>query len=525
MSNKSFLSSSALYWGIFIIIATIYAVLTWVMPLYIDDWVFLYRWNEVNASKDFSFDGMARFFSLNRDLDNSRLSNFLTPFTTVFSPFKEIFPFINGLFYALMVMLVQKFSCNFSSKKDVAMIIFSWACLIVFLPWFDYILSYDYTLNYVWSSVVALTFILILIKSEEKGWTWQRTVLGFIFAFLTAGFHEGFGVPTLCGMGLWMIFRKGRMSWQFWAMAVIIAVVSIYLMLSKGMVYRLTNTMEGQRYFPSYRIYLIVIVIAAVCLLLSFFRKGREIISTSCKTPMFPICLGIFISGYVIGLSTAMLPRCYFYGNEALVIILLCILFNALNHINKRALLTSCVFGLLLICVAQSISVIYWQKRYGDECREVYSLLDKSENGVVFHDFKLKGLAPKYTLTMPIGYSQIWENLWQYQSLRSYYLSPFLAVLPKSLENADYSKGEKIDGDLKAVRIDGSIIAPFNNDKPVNIYSTRGYDITFNNGNKSKHWLAVFPFAWPNSTDTMFYMMLEPAGINADDILSIDYHK
>ena len=502
---------------------------TWFTPLYTDDWMFLYRWKIAGGTKDFSLDTMAKFFSICREQDNSRISNMFTPFTSVFSPFKEIFPIVNGLFYALLIMLVQKISCNFSKRPDVVILVFAWACLIVFLPWFDVIFIYAFTFNYIWASVVALTFLFILLQSDEKGWTWQRTTLGCIFAFLTAAFHEGFGVPTLCGMGLWMIFRKGRMSWQFWLMSGIIFVTTLVFVISKGTMTRLALTLGDHFYLPSYRVIAVLVLAAIVFTILAFSRTGKEIISATCKRPVFPVCLGIFISSYVIALATEQKPRCYLYGNEAVVVLLLNLLYNSRKIMSAKGKQHNFLYGvaaggMLILCVIQSIATIYWQKRYGDESREVYSLLEKSDNGIVYYDFKNKGLPPKYTLTMPIGHSPIWGNTGQYQILRTYFATPFMAVLPKVLEDADYSRGEKIGGGAKAIRFKDVVVVPFNREYPTCIYALQNFDVEFNDGRKVRYPMMVFPFMWPSETDTMVYLNFEQFGVNTKDIVSIEYH-
>ena len=59
-------------------------------PIMIDDWVFLSRFEQAGGN-------MFSLAAINGAVDNLRISNLVEPYVLVSSPWKEIFPWVNGL--------------------------------------------------------------------------------------------------------------------------------------------------------------------------------------------------------------------------------------------------------------------------------------------------------------------------------------------------------------------------------------------------------------------------------------------
>ena len=516
---------------VFILLIVLYTVLGWVTPFYIDDWMFKAFWLDNAGSDSFSISGFLNFNKFIRDFDNGRIANLLSPFSTVFSPFKEIFPFFNGCFYALMILAVQRLATGFRSGLNWYMLVLAWACLIFFLPWYDSLLIFDYTLNYVWAGAVSLLFVLFLLKGEYSGWNGWRLLSVLLLALIAGGFHEGFAVSSICGLLLMLLARRGRVSGYFYIVLTVYIVSTLVFMLSEGIIDRIGYTMVDRHFFPSFRIYAVLTVVAASFAFLICFSWGRKIALSVAKSDVFLICLGICVSGYVIGYSTVNSPRSYFYGDEAMVIILLQLVYRTALHFksffNRYPWLAAVSASVLVIlCTLQTISVIYWQKKYGDETEHVYELIEKADNGLIFYDFVNTGMPPRYTLGMPVSISNIWDFFWEYRALNMFYKRPVMSVVPTGLKSLDMNTKVPVEGSLKAWRVGDYILVPkkdMNFSEPLTFPKLEKMNIILDNNQVIKE-ATLYPFVVSSSDsilrDTLLY--LKPKGYDVASVSEIN---
>ena len=525
--------NNVLYLLILLTVAILYIILSLVTPPYIDDWMFMGEWMDTVGGTKVSWDGFVDFVRFTRDYDNGRLANLISPFTTLITPFKDLFPYVNGCFYAFLIFLVQRLACGKATGFKNFMLVISWASLLVFVPWYDNILIFDYTLNYLWSCVVCLLYIFFLLINEPKGWNVWKISLGCLLAVLAGAFHEGFAVPTLCGLGLLAIVRKGKMSPTFYCLCILMIVVTLVFMLSEGIINRIGYTLPGEYLLPPKRVLLIVCIVVACFIGLSLNSKGRSIILQTVKSPLFPICIGIFLSSYAIGFLTVKAPRCYFFGNVALTILLLNLIFNILIKISEKGFLGKFISyvatPLILIgCVLQTVGVIYWQKKYGDETRKIYSMIEASDSGIIYHDFINTMKPPFYALGMPVDL-WVWRSFWEYRALNWYYKKPFMSVVPTDIKKIDFERMSPLEGNLGSWISENYVFTRpcfLNKTSPIDYPQSELIKITMNNGEVKEDTYTFFPFINPsNPTDTLLYLRMddiEPANLKGIDILSFN---
>lgn len=171
-----------------LLITGLYAALSYVTPLYIDDWMFLSNWKEHAGSSSFSFSGWLDYYLFTRDFDNGRISNSLAVFTSLFSPFKEIFPLLNGLMMALLIILCQRFICYGRKSDKLFWLILTWLGALVFLPWSPLFVA-DYSLNYIWGAVLTLSLLWPLLQNENKKRSPAVFLAVILLAIVAGGWH------------------------------------------------------------------------------------------------------------------------------------------------------------------------------------------------------------------------------------------------------------------------------------------------------------------------------------------------
>lgn len=125
-------------------------------------------------------------------------------------------------------------------KRDcygVAMLIF-WICSLILLPWRNSIMVNDYLLNYLFSSLFILGFLLLLSRAYDHRLGAVSMAGGLVVAIAAGWFHEGFSVPLCGAIGLFAISRKFRMPWQWWVLTVAFGLSTLFVLLAPGILGR-----------------------------------------------------------------------------------------------------------------------------------------------------------------------------------------------------------------------------------------------------------------------------------------------
>lgn len=425
--------------------AALYTALSLVTPYLLDDWTFMgvYR-DDVDGGYAFSFRAWSDYYQYIRGFDNGRIANFLSPLSTMFTPWKELFPFLTGLLMPIIAILILPFreiEPGADGKLKALLLAFAWGLMIVGLPWRDTIFVRDYALNYIWASAINLAFLrllwLICDKERARHDTTWILIPAILLAITAGGWHEGFAAATLCGLGLLAIARRFRLPGRFYLLTSIYLLSAIIFAMSPGMVGRIADHTGLPVQFSSIRTYVILLI---VCVLLVIHiiritqRKGDWKLNRSDST-ILTVAVGIVFGGYFIAMATVNTARSYFWPDLAAICVALLLIkriaatgsrSSKSNPGRKRTFSLISVL-VALLCSAQSVSVIVWQDRYRKESEEIVNLLEHSETGIVYYDFKYPDRAPWYTLDIPTG-NRIWFNPWHLRSVNIYILTPTIEV-------------------------------------------------------------------------------------------------
>lgn len=456
------------YWGLAFLMATLYALLSYLTPLYLDDWIFMAVWrDDVDGGYEFSWRTWADYFLYIRGFDNGRIANALSPISTMFSPWKEIFPILTGICVAISAVLVQRFA---TGRRSIFALSITWILMIVGLPWIDTMFVRDYSLNYLWASAVTLIFLWFL-RAVCHG----RKLLApsILLALIAGGWHEGFASATLCGLALLAIIRKFRMPWNFYALVCVYLLSDLLFMLSPGLIRRAAEVVTTNDHSVVHlRIAAIIILdlfLAVVLIILSITGKSRKqrlkrLQSVFCA-PSIIVSIGIIAGGFAIGFLSTNTLRSFFWPDLAAVMLAV----RFIVEICKMADLSRLAFRLgsimiIAACIAQTIYATVWQARYKRETDEIMALLDKSATGTVFYDIKLPASAPRLTMGIPV--SNAWHNEFHYRLLWSYYMTPVIGVVPTAMRNATAAETEPDTiGLTMPDYIDGKLKIPFISEK------------------------------------------------------------
>lgn len=195
-----------------ILVAILFTAIYFFVPPQHDDlWYMQPYFGYLRGETPFSLkDGMPGLL-WHYEYDNARLANMSTPLTLVLLP-RWIFNMLSGI----MVWAMLRFSVLMSDypgreKVPASSGILLISTLVLLLPWYNFILTADFTLNYVWTGA-GFTFTMYMIMRPEifRDIAWPWKVMICVFILLAGAMHEGASTIVCIGSGLIIVFARGN---------------------------------------------------------------------------------------------------------------------------------------------------------------------------------------------------------------------------------------------------------------------------------------------------------------------------
>lgn len=456
--------------AILLLIAAVYTLLSFWTPWAYDDWMFMGEWRDVNGNSPLSPRSLLDFWKSIRLVDNGRIANALAPLSTLFSPWRELFPLITGLWVAFTVAVAARFSFGGDALRQKApafYITVAWLALTVLLPWRNALFVADYALNYIWGTGVTLLFMALTVRWEEKGWNAPRLATALFMAFLAGGWHEGFAVATLCGFLLLTV--KGlsagrRFSLPWYIIGIAYAGVTLAFALCPGLIDRMQRQVGesavGMSWLKMAVDFLPVVLLAACVFFTAVLSPLRPLLREAWGNRWFVIGCGVVTAGCLISLLFTHQPRSAFWPD-----LMATVMIFILTRPVWRGIATSRLRGYVTLvalagCLLPLSATLVWQFRLYRESEEIMAKMEASETGTVFHDVIQPEEIPLLSLKMT-NYPA-WITDYQYQALKNYTKKPTAAVVPTSLEYMS-SPGvpEPLEGNDGAWRVGNEIVMPW----------------------------------------------------------------
>ena len=423
------------FWLLFIIGAT-YALMSLWTPPQFDDLMFISVYHDYSGdSSDFSLSALADYFQVLRRYDNSRLANLLSPFSTLFTPWRYIFPWLTGAMVSVIISLSLKICGIVGYRARWGVLL--WTLMIILLPWRNSIFVADYSLNYIYAAGVNLPIILIMGSGQRF---LQRTpvFVGAIALALIAGaWHEGFSITVLASLCLLYITRRMRTGgWRWWVVAVMYFLATCFIVFCPGIMDRsgreIGHSFNHLNFKAFFDLAAVELLVGSV-LLLALFRSGRHTLCKAWKNDYFILTFGIALSGAALSLIVEHTPRTAFWPSLCAILALIILCHIRLQCILRRRVGVWIAAIMMLGCLTQSALAIATQHRFYKEYQEIIALFNSSDSSTVYYDFMLPQSVSKATLYFPARTA--WVTGFHYYCLSQALDRPGLAVVPTALRH------------------------------------------------------------------------------------------
>ena len=437
----------------------IYGLFSYFVPLVFDDVSYRNMYVSYNdGSGDFSLSTLLYFAKEIWLNDNGRFSNIFSPVFSLMLP-RAVFPLLTGGTVAIMFYLMTVLS-EVNNNRKASVIIFVWALSLVVLPWRNNIMVHVFLLNYVYSTVLILLFLLIILKSERERLPWWLFILGLFISFIAGGFHEGFSVPICMSLFAICIKNKFKLSFQWWIMAGIFGLVTLYLIFSPGTLLRASRELNGHSTLEKIKIaftQLPLVVLLIVTTLVFLTRNLRKKFKLLAKDSAFIMLFIATLTSAFVTLSVNSAPRAS-WPAELFALTTLLFFLKFISFGKKKYVFRYFSFVVLIALYLFFANVIRWQRKEFIEYNEISALFDKSSTGTVFYDIIDPDSFRIETLFLPIR--SHWVSDFQYKAMRECNSHPekLYAVVPQSLKNYKKGSGRRIAGNGKLSDYEGVLL-------------------------------------------------------------------
>lgn len=453
---KRRISSGTLFVTLFLTVITV-GVVSWeliALP-WSDDWFYLYAYcndpgvgflrpsKEVIETLGDAWESISRHYML----FNSRLAN-LTMYLTDLLP-QPVTDVINGLMITAMLTLIIINANGVNGLRSPIKATLTATLMWVIMPWHDNLVSIDFQINYVWSSVFALTFFYIYQRQADtlRGLAWWMAA---IFVAVAAGWmHEGFSIPMAAGC-LWLLLRDRSTSRRNRVLLFGALCLGLCLALGPGTFDRIFNGNEIQFDISVYQWFIsrallgtfpLFAPIAAAAWV--WAAKGGE--TAKRLIGQQSAWIVIAITSFLLGCAVTRLDRTLWIMDISAIVITMRFLAElSLPKVAKRLLVGTLTAANVLFL----IFLCRWQMVMAAEQQQMIDLRVNEGVRTLYTSMPMADDAPWYTLGIPHRHNAT-NRLAQYtfSAVLDTNNNVFYPVLPISCKGKPFEQWPKIAGD------------------------------------------------------------------------------
>lgn len=369
------------------VITVFFALFSYYTPLAFDDLMFKYRYLDYTGGEEhFSWSALLDYAKELRANDNGRLSNIICGPLIVLLP-HWLLAVTVGVGFALMYTLIVRIGAP-GRKVSPYVLILVFAAGFVLLPFRNHIIVFDYVLNYLFPTLFVLWFVVLICRVYSVRLSKARFLGAILITIIAAMFHEGFSVSVCVALGVFALSRCFRLPLQWWILAVLFGLVTIWVVTAPGVMMRADRELAGRTLRET--IVFVITVLPAVSLMLGFFalsffnRTFRARTRHIFATPALSILAIASVAASVLTLMVNSDPRSG-WPAEVMAMPVLLSFVNFRRFFASRRVRVGAWALLAIVCVFCG-NVIRWQRIYYVQSKEIEQLLDESESGTIFYD-------------------------------------------------------------------------------------------------------------------------------------------
>lgn len=371
---------------------------------------------------------------------NGRLSNFISP--PLLALPHPLMAAINALAIGAMTWLMIKCASATrltSTLGGVLMI----AAVTLTLPWWDSIIFFNVSLNYVVAMLVMLWFIQMMFY-DSRSFDGSRGWLLLCVAFAAGCMHEAMSLPFAIALWIWLLWRsQGGSRWSTMDQARRVAVIAFTVatalcFFAPGIWLRFFN--ETNHRTPDDSALILTLksnfwVLLLIALTVWAYFKRRSLLKELMATP-WAVIAGAAVLSIPIVITSGIVGRTGWFGQ---CLALIAIWQFAVADKWRLTRTPAVVVGSLMaaLTLGHLAAVAAWQYKLGAELRRANQMVAQHPGKQIYMDYTPSGNRPWYLLGRGRGVVDYTETYplrmlseWRGDSITAPY------ILPLSVRNA-----------------------------------------------------------------------------------------
>ena len=275
-------------------------LMTFCTPLFLDDWHYGFIFEKEGQVMQRHIDSVSDLFEslhnyyLYKDGGRCIANGTAMIFLAFIS--HDVFAVCNGVMFALMLHL---FCLNFAGKRENYFTVVSIVLLyfVMFLPAFKYAMLWlDGSCNYLWCTVLILSFHYLLSKDIHKRW-WP---LLFIYGIIVGDTNEGIMIGLSVGYMVYYLSHFKELTPQRWVMLISLAIGVAFLVFAPSVWNTALHSNVGKTsvfkdgigflfvHIPSY---LAALRVTYVAILLMLYKRRFPLFWGTSMVTLFLLCM------------------------------------------------------------------------------------------------------------------------------------------------------------------------------------------------------------------------------------------
>lgn len=350
-----------------------------------DDWAYKMAFEGPNAKFD-SWLSYPRWCGSHWLTTNGRIGNYMAPLLMAMPSL------IRALLCAIAIWLMYWGQVILSGARSGILPVASISLSVFALPWWDSMNIFDCQLNYIWTSALIVSALLIIFKDNVT------KPLQFIFALVLCGAagisHEAASAPILASVVLWSLYTHYRPGKVQIVLLVFFAIGTALVLFSPGIILR-----SSQDHTPDDPLLWLLLKSDAAAILLwltiavlAVFKSGRTAVYRLMRSNMGIFALASLFSAIISAYSGIVGRTGWFAEIYAFI--------ATTGWINMYARPRWTVGSMILsaIVISQAIGCAILQYGLHKESAEFERQYIESDDGLVFIDCTRDNDMPWWTL-------------------------------------------------------------------------------------------------------------------------------
>lgn len=425
------------------LLSVLFGAVYYFTPLCIDDIWFLENSKGNPGSWEY-FITTVQNCAFHWQYDCGRLSNMAA------TPFLALLPrWVYATVSALAVWIIYLGGPAVAKTKYISYGAAFWVLTTTFIfPWFDFMFTIMFTVNYVWPCALLMIFLYFLRKTEDgKSYSFSFNIFLFLLSFILGWWHEGLSAPLAAALIIYFaVLHKRHAKSQLYMLTGFAGGAITILMMPAF--WRSIGDRHSILFKPVLWetllgfVFIALFFVFIALFLYSLCKKQFRLELKTHKKRILATCSAVFAFGLF---GTAIFVK-YFPGPRAgsfmqiisaLGILYLLRLNETPKFINKAFLRNIVMILVFVASIINMTASVYMQRKLSGEYKEVKSLADNLGGdgyNVVFYD------------KTPI---LLWIDLYKptYKALNtpyglSYVRKAGISILPQVLKNLSSNSEE-----------------------------------------------------------------------------------